>query len=91
MVPNTLGVVTSSPGVVPSTAAGVPSTPGAVQTTPAEQGTPSMPIKFASPPSNVTEFVDAFHDGENVRFRKLDDISKNTHGHKQNSISRPYE
>ncbi|XP_066319340.1 uncharacterized mitochondrial protein AtMg00820-like [Miscanthus floridulus] len=26
-----------------------------------------MPIEFASPPSDITEFVDAFHDGENVR------------------------
>ena len=42
--------------------------------TPAEQGTPSTPIKFASPPSDITEFVDAFHDGEEVRFHRLDDI-----------------
>ena len=33
-----------------------------------------MLIEFASPPSDITEFVDAFHDGEEVRFRRLDDI-----------------
>ena len=33
-----------------------------------------MPIEFASPPSDITEFVDAFHDGEEVWFRGLDDI-----------------
>ena len=37
-------------------------------TTLTEQGTPSTSIEFASPPSNITEFVDAFHDGEEVRF-----------------------
>ena len=64
----------SGPGVVPSIAAEVPSTPGAVQTTPAEQETPSTLIEFSSPPSDITEFVDAFHDGEEVRFHRLDDI-----------------
>ena len=73
-VQTTLGVVMSGPGVVPSTASGVPSTPGAVPITPAEQGTPSTLIEFASPPSDITEFVDAFHEGEEVRFRRLDDI-----------------
>ena len=33
-----------------------------------------MPIEFASPPSDITEFVDAFHDSEEARFRRLDDI-----------------
>jgi len=33
-----------------------------------------MSIKFASPPSDITEFVDAFHEGEEVRFHRLDDI-----------------
>jgi len=45
-----------------------------VLTTLVEQGTPSTLIEFASPPSDITEFVDAFHDGEEVRFRRLDDI-----------------
>ena len=53
--------------VVPSTATRVPNTS-------AEQGTPSTPIEFASPPSDITEFMDAFHEGEEVRFRRLDDI-----------------
>ena len=39
-----------------------------------EQGTPSTLIEFASPPSDITEFVDAFHDGEEVQFHRLDDI-----------------
>ena len=39
-----------------------------------------MPIKFASPPSDITEFVDAFHDGEEVRFRRLEYIIGGT-GH----------
>ena len=59
---------------MPSTTARVPSTPGAVPSTPAEQGTPSTLIEFASPPSDITEFVDAFHEGEEVRFHRLDDI-----------------
>ena len=33
-----------------------------------------MPIQFISPPSDITEFVDAFHEGEEVRFHRLDDI-----------------
>ena len=33
-----------------------------------------MPIEFVSPPSDITEFVDAFHNGEEVRFHRLDDI-----------------
>ena len=74
VVPTTPGVVTSCPGVVPSTVARVPSTPGAVLTSPAEQGTPSTPIEFASPPSDMIEFVDAFHGNEEVRFHRLDDI-----------------
>ena len=36
--------------------------------------TPSTPIEFASPPSDITEFVDAFHEGKEVRFRRLDNI-----------------
>ena len=32
------------------------------------------PIEFASPPSDITEFMDAFHDNEEVRFCRLDDI-----------------
>ena len=39
-----------------------------------EQGTLSTPIEFVSPPSDITKFVDAFHEGEGVRFHRLDDI-----------------
>ena len=45
-----------------------------MQGTPAEEGTPSPPIEFVSPPSDTTEFVDAYHEGEELRFRRLDDI-----------------
>ena len=65
--PNTTGVMTSSPEAVPSTS-------GAMQGTPAEEGTPSPPIEFTSPPSDITEFVDAYHEGEELRFCRLDDI-----------------
>ena len=61
-------------GVVSSTKIRVPSTPGAVPSTLTEQGTPSTLIEFASPPGDITEFVDAFHEGEEVWFRRLDDI-----------------
>ena len=33
-----------------------------------------MPIEFASPSSDITEFVDAFHEGKEVWFRRLDDL-----------------
>ena len=35
-------------------------------------GTP--PLEFASPPTDIDEFVDAFHDGEEVRFRQVDNL-----------------
>ena len=66
--------MTSCPEVVSSTTSGVPSTLGVLPSTLAEQETPSMLIEFASPPSDITEFVDAFHEGEEVRFHRLDDI-----------------
>ena len=31
-------------------------------------------IEFASPPSDITEFVDAFHEDEEVWFHSQDDI-----------------
>ena len=64
----------SYPEVVPSTTTRVPRTQGAMPSTPVEQGTPSTLIEFTSPTSDITEFVDAFHDGEEVRFHRLDDI-----------------
>ena len=63
--------------VDPTTPAVVPSGPAAMPTTPVEQGSRGPPIKFTSPPSDINEFVDAFHDGEEVRFRKLDNIVGN--------------
>ena len=65
--PNTAGVMTSCLEAVPSTSS-------AMSGTPAEKGTPSTPIEFASPPSDITEFVDAYHEGEELRFRRLEDI-----------------
>ena len=59
--PNTAGVMMSCPEVVPSTQGVVPSTP-------AEQGTPLTSIESALPPGDITEFVDAYHEGEEVRF-----------------------
>jgi hypothetical protein len=38
----------------------------------AGQGTP--PIEFTSPPTDIDEYVDAFHDGEEVWFRRVDNI-----------------
>ena len=46
-------------------------------TTPAEQGGQGPPIEFTSPPSDFSEFVDAFHDDEEVWFRRLDNIVGN--------------
>ena len=45
-----------------------------MQGTPAEEGTPSPLIEFTSSPCDITEFVDAYHEGEELRFRRLDDI-----------------
>jgi hypothetical protein len=47
------------------------------------EGSPSSPeqrtsaaatIEYATPPPNVTDFVDAFHEGEEVRFRRVDNV-----------------
>ena len=43
-------------------------------TTLAEQGGHGPPIEFTSPPTDIDEYVDAFHDGEEVRFRRVDNI-----------------
>ena len=89
--PTTLGVVPTAPAVDPTTPAVVPSGlvamlttpavvpsgPAAMPTTPVEQGSQGLPIKFTSPPSDINEFVDAFHDGEEVRFHRLDNIVGN--------------
>ena len=73
----TPGVVPTAPAVDPTTPAMVPSGPAAMPTTLAEQGGRGPPIKFISPPSEISEFVDAFHDGEEVRFHRLDNIVGN--------------
>ncbi|CAO2199473.1 unnamed protein product [Urochloa humidicola] len=40
-----------------------------------EQGTPGATVvEYATPPSNISEFVDAFHEGEEVRFRRMDNV-----------------
>ena len=36
-----------------------------------------MPIEFTSPLNDISEFMDAFHDGEEVRFRRMDNIVGN--------------
>ena len=38
----------------------------------AAQGTP--PLEFASQPTDIDEFVDAFHGGEEVWFRRVDNL-----------------
>ena len=74
VVPTTPRLRLNTSAVVPSTTGAETSCPGAPPSTQAEQGTPSTPIEFASPPSDITEFVEAYHEGEEVRFRRLDDI-----------------
>ena len=73
----TPGVVPTAPAVDPTTPAVGPSGPAAMPTTRAEQGGRGPPIEFTSPPSDISEFVDAFHDGEEVRFHRLDNITRN--------------
>ena len=74
MEPTTLGVVPTAPAVDPTTPAVVPSGPAVMPTTPAEQGGHGPSIKFTSPPTDIDEYVDAFHDGKEVRFRRVDNI-----------------
>ena len=73
-VPSAPAVEPTTPGVVPTTPAVVPSGPAAMPTTPAEQGGHGPPIEFTSPPIDIDEYVDAFHDSEEVRFRRVDNI-----------------
>ena len=60
----------------PGTAEVPPSLGEAISASPAspvfpEQGTPTAAadLELASPPSSYSEFVDAYHDGEELRFR----------------------
>ncbi|CAA0831030.1 cysteine-rich RLK (RECEPTOR-like protein kinase) 8 [Striga hermonthica] len=64
---------------------GEESPPAAAHTPPpqspaaAGQGTPpATTVEFTSPPSNIDEYVDAFHDGEEVRFRRMDNLVGNS-------------
>ena len=41
---------------------------------PAQRTPAAATIDYASPTSNVSEFVDAFHEGEEVRFHKIDNV-----------------
>jgi len=75
--PTTPAVVPSGPAAMPTTPAVVPSGPAAMPMTPVEQGSRQPPIEFTSPPSDISEFMDAFHDGEEVRFCRLDNIVGN--------------
>ena len=74
VVPSTPRWVPSTPGVVPTTPTVVLSGPAAMPTTLAKHGGRGSPIEFTSPPSHISEFVDAFHDGEKVWFYRLDNI-----------------
>ena len=75
--PGAEAVELPSPGT-----AEVPPSPGAASsaspTSPVfqNQGNPTAAadLEFASPPSTYSEFVDAYHDGEELRFRRVDDI-----------------
>jgi hypothetical protein len=43
------------------------------------QGIPrATPVEFASPPSDIDEYVDTFHDDEEVWFRKIDNLVGDT-------------
>jgi transposase InsO family protein len=54
-------------------------TPPQGSPTPAAPASPAgTTVEFASPPSNIDAYVDAFHDGEEVRFRTVDSIVGDT-------------
>ena len=61
----------------PATAGTPVHSPAAGVGSPASPG-PATPaagdVEFATPPSDYTEFVDAYHDGEEVRFRRIEGI-----------------
>ena len=72
--PTTPRVVLTAPAVVPTTPAVVPSGPAVTPTTPAEQGGHGPPNEFTSPLTDIDGYVDAFHDGEEVWFKRVDNI-----------------
>ncbi|CAA0839612.1 cysteine-rich RLK (RECEPTOR-like protein kinase) 8 [Striga hermonthica] len=83
--PSPATVVASVEPQSPAMGTGEESPPAAAHTPPpqspdaAGQGTPpATTVEFASPPSNIDEYVDAFHDGEEVRFRRMDNLVGNS-------------
>ncbi|CAA0812904.1 cysteine-rich RLK (RECEPTOR-like protein kinase) 8 [Striga hermonthica] len=83
--PSPATVVASVEPQSPAMGTGEESPPAAAHTPPpqspaaAGQGTPPATIvEFTSPPSNIDEYVDAFHDGEEVRFRRMDNLVGNS-------------
>ncbi|CAA0840906.1 cysteine-rich RLK (RECEPTOR-like protein kinase) 8, partial [Striga hermonthica] len=83
--PSPATVVTSVEPQSPAMGTGEESPPAAAHTAPpqspaaAGQGTPpATTVEFTSPPSNIDEYVDAFHDGEEVRFRRMDNLVGNS-------------
>lgn len=58
-------------------------------TPPQDSSTPATPtagtIEFVSPPNNIDEYLDTFHDGGEVRFHTLDNIIGNEAAPKQAS------
>ena len=54
---------------------GVPGSMGDVSpVSPAQRTQTAATVEYVSPPSDVSEFVDAFHEGEEVRFRRIDNV-----------------
>ncbi|CAA0841943.1 cysteine-rich RLK (RECEPTOR-like protein kinase) 8 [Striga hermonthica] len=83
--PSPATVVASVKPQSPAMGTGEESPPAAAHTPPpqspaaAGQGTPpATTVEFTSPPSNIDEYVDAFHDGEEVRFRRMDNLVGNS-------------
>ena len=70
-------MVSSGPAAIPTTPVVVPSGLAVMPITPIEQGSRGPPIEFTSPLSDISEFMDAFHDGEEVWFHRLDNIVGN--------------
>ncbi|CAA0809125.1 cysteine-rich RLK (RECEPTOR-like protein kinase) 8, partial [Striga hermonthica] len=83
--PSPATVVASVEPQSPAMGTGEESPPAAAHTPPpqspaaAGQGTPPVTtVEFTSPPSDIDEYVDAFHDGEEVRFRRMDNLVGNS-------------
>jgi len=70
-------MVSSGPAAIPTTPVVVPSGLAVMPITPIEQGSRGPPIEFTSPLSDISEFMDAFHNGEEVWFHRLDNVVSN--------------